>query len=229
MKTIFKLMCVAMALLVAFSVNAQKKEKTFAGSIKYAITYENLDPQYKGQVPTEMVLYVKDGKIRQDQVSPMYTMSAISLEDGSAIILIDVMGQKLATQQSKEDVEKAKAEAKESGELKDEEPVVKVTDETKTIAGYKCTKVEVTTADGETMEVFVTEEIPMPANYSDSNPVKGIKGVPMEYSMASQGMNMTMTAKEVKKGGVNNGMFVISDDYQKLSAEEFAKMLGGGM
>ena len=228
MKTIFKLMCVTLALLVSFSVSAQKKEKTFAGIIKYSISYEDLDPQYKGQVPTDMITYVKDGKIRMDQVSPMYTMGAITLEDGSAIVLIDVMGQKLATQQTKEDIEKAKAEAKESGDIKDSEPVVKATDETKTIAGYKCTKYEITT-DGETMEVFVTEEINMPENYYENSQVKGVKGVPMEYTMSANGLNMTMTAKEVKKGGVNNSMFMITDDYQKLSAEEFAKMLGGGM
>jgi len=229
MKTLVKVLCVVMALLVSFAVSAQKKEKTFAGSIKYTITYEDLDPQYKGQVPTEMITYVKDGKVRADQISPMYTMSAISLEDGGAIVLFDVMGQKLAMQQTKEDIEKAKAEAKESGDLKeDSEPVVEKTDETKTIAGYKCTKYNVTT-DGETMEVFVTEEIPMPANYYESSQVKGVKGVPMQYSMNTQGMNMTMTAKEVKKGGVNNSMFMITDDYQKVTAEEFAKMLGGGM
>ena len=228
MKTIVKVLCVAMALLVSFSVSAQKKEKTFAGSIRYSISYEDLDPQYKGQVPTEMITYVKDGKVRMDQISPIYTMGAVTLEDGSAIVLIDIMGQKLATQQTKEDMEKAKAEAKESGDLKDWEPEVKATDETKMIAGYKCTKYEVTT-DGETMEVFVTEDIPMPAIYHENSQIKGIKGVPMEYTMSNQGLNMTMTAKEVKKGGVNNSMFMITDDYQKLSAEEFAKMLGGGM
>jgi len=229
MKTLVKVLCVVMALLVSFSVSAQKKEKAFVGSIKYTITYEDLDPQYKGQVPTEMVTYVgKKGEVRADQVSPVYTMGAITLEDGSAIILIDVMGQKLATQQTKEDVEKAKSEAKESGALKDSEPVVEKTDETKTIAGYKCTKYNVTT-DGETMEVFVTEDIPMPDNYYENSQVKGVKGVPMQYTMTTQGMNMTMTAKEVKKGGVNSSMFMITDDYQKLSPEEFSKMLGGGM
>lgn len=229
MKTIVKVLCVTLALLVSFTVSAQKKEKTFVGSIKYAITYEDLDPQYKGQVPTEMITYVsKDGKVRADQVSPMYTMSAITLPDGGAIVLFDVMGQKLAMEQTKEDIEKAKAEAKESGDLKDEEPVVKATEETKMIAGYKCTKYEVTT-DGETMEVFATDEIPMPENYYENSQVKGVKGIPMEYSMSNQGLNMTMTVKEVKKGGVNNSMFMITDDYQKLSAEEFAKMLGGGM
>lgn len=229
MKTIVKVLCVVMALLVSFSVNAQKKEKAFVGSIKYSITYEDLDPQYKGQVPTEMITYVnKDGKVRADQISPMYTMSAISLTDGGAIILFDVMGQKLAMQQTKEDIEKAKSEAKESGDLKDSEPVVEKTDETKTIAGYKCTKYNVTT-DGETMEVFVTEDIPMPDNYYENSQVKGVKGVPMQYTMTSQGMNMTMTAKEVKKGGVNNSMFMITDDYQKVTPEEFSKMLGGGM
>ncbi len=225
MKTIFKVLCLVMAVCISFSVNAQKKEKTFAGSIRYAITYEDLDPQYKSQVPNEMVMYVKDGKVRMDQVSPMYTMGAVTLEDGSTIVLIDVMGQKLATQQSKEEVEKAKAEV----EAETPEPKVNITDETKTIAGYKCTKVEVTDENGETVEVFVTEDIPMPEIYHSTSQVKGIKGVPLEYTISNQGMTMTMTAKEVKKGGVSNSMFVISDDYQKLSPEEFSKMLGGGM
>ena len=69
----------------------------------------------------------------------------------------------------------------------------------------------------------------MAAIYHENSQVKGIKGVPMEYTMSTNGMNMTMTAKEVKKGGVNNSMFMITDDYQKLSTEDFARMLGGGM
>ncbi len=230
MKSLLIVLCVMLALCVSFSVNAQKKEKTFAGTIKYAITYEDLDPQYKSQVPTEMIMYIKDGKIRTDQVTPMYTMGAISLEDGSAIILMDItmMGQKVAFEQTKEDIEKAKAEAKEAG-AEEKEPVIKVTDETKTIAGYKCTKIEVTYEGEEPMEVFVTEEIPMPASFAENSQIKGVKGVPMEYSVSQNGISMTMTVKEVKKGGVNNSMFVISDDYTKMSAEEFAKMFGGGM
>lgn len=226
MKTIFKVLCLVLALCVSFSVSAQKKAKPFAGIIKYSVTFEgDIDAQTKAQLPTEMVMYIKDGKVRSDQVSPMYTMGAVTLEDGSVIILIEAMGQKMASKQSKEAVEKAKAEAEAE---KTAEPTVNVVDESKTIAGYKCQKAEVT-VDGETMEVFFTEEIPMPDSYYENSPVKGIKGVPMEYTTNANGMTMVMTAKEVKKGGVNNSMFMITDDYQEVPWEQFIQMLGGGM
>ena len=196
---------------------------TFTGSIKYDITYKNLDPQYKGQVPTETILYVMDDNVRTDQNSPLYTMSAISLEDGGAIVLIDVIGHKLATQQTKDEVEKAQ----ESDNIKTSVPIVKATNEYKTIAGYDCRKYIITTND-ENIEVFVTNKINMPTTYYKNSKFKGINGFPMEYTMTSQGMSTTMTAKEVRKSGVNKSMFTIPDDYQKVSPEEFEKMLNGG-
>jgi len=230
MKTLVKVLCVVMALLVSFSVNAQKKVKPFAGIIRYEVSVEgDFDAQTKAQLPTEAVVYVKDGKFRTDQVSPMYTIGQVVLEDGSAIILIEAMGQKMASKQSKEELEKAKAEAKESGAISDKEPVVKITDETKTIAGYKCKKAEITDENGETMEVFFTDEIVLPESYTENSPIKGINGMLMEYTTTANGMTSTMKAKEVKKGGVNASMFMITDDYTEVPWEQFIQMLGGGM
>ena len=230
MKTIFKLMCVTLALLVSFSVSAQKKEKPFKGIIRYSVNMEgDFDAQTKAQLPTEAVVYVLGEKLRTDQVSPVVTFGQVVLEDGSAIILVEAMGQKIASKQSKADLDKAKEEAKESGVLSDKEPTVKITDETKMIAGYKCKKAEVTDENGETMEVFFTDEIVMPANYTENSPIKGINGMLMEYTTTNNGMTSTMTAKEVKKGGVNNSMFMVTDDYQEVPWEQFIQMLGGGM
>ncbi|MCF0207703.1 MAG: DUF4412 domain-containing protein [Bacteroidales bacterium] len=227
MKMVFRVLCFALAMLVSFSAAAQKKEKPFAGIIKYSISYgDGIDAQTKAQLPTETNYYFKDGKVRSEQVSPMYTMSQIALENGSVIILIDVMGQKLATTQTKEDIDRIKAE---NADVLPADPKVTTVDEFKTICGYKCQKAEVADEEGNVVEVFFTNEIPVGDSFKEMNPVKGISGVAMEYSISTQGMSMTFTAKEVKKGGVNSSMFVIDDDYTKLPFEDFVNMLGGGM
>lgn len=225
-----KFMCVLAILLIAFSANAQKKEKTFAGIIKYGITFESdqeLDAQTKAQLPNELLVYVKDGRVRQEQKSAMYSMASITTEKGDVIILMDVMGQKIATRQVKEEIDKSMEEAKSEGELSDLD--YKMVEEYKTIAGYKCQKVEVVDPQGETAEIFVTNEIPVHNSYNDLTMYKGLKGVPLEYVVSQQGFVMTFTAKEVKKGGVNDAMFKITDDYNELSIEEFSSMFGGGM
>jgi GLPGLI family protein len=148
-------------------------------------------------------------------------MAQISdLEKGSAIVLIDAMGMKIAVEQSKEDIEKNKAEA----EIED--PEINFVDETKEIAGYTCKKAEVKSGD-EIIEVFYTDEIAVPKGMNDNSGFKGIEGVLMEYSVVQEGLIMIMTVKEIKKGKVNKGMFVIPDDYEVKTAEELGGMFGG--
>jgi GLPGLI family protein len=130
------------------------------------------------------------------------------------------MGMKIAVNQTKEEIEKNKAEAG----LQD--PIIKILDETKVIAGYKCKKAEVTTGE-EVIEVYYTEEIAVPAGMNDDNGFKGINGMLMQYTINQQGMIMTMTAKEVKKAKVKGGLFLIPDDYDVKTMEELGGMFGG--
>ena len=223
MKTTIKLLFVLVALSVTVSGFSQKKAKPFKGVITYGIAYDGdeIDAATQAQLPTEILVSVRGSLVRNEQVSAFYTMASISnLEEGSAIILIDAMGMKIAVNQSKEEIEEGLAEA----EMED--PVIKLLDETKVIAGYNCKKAEVTSGE-EVIEVFYTEEIAIPEGMNDNNGFKGINGMLMEYTVDQQGMIMIMTAKEVKKGGVGKGLFLIPDDYEIKSMEELGGLFGG--
>ncbi len=225
MKTTIKLLFVLVALSLSFSSQAQKakKVKTFAGIITYDITYDGdeIDETTKAQLPTQIVVSMSGNKVRNEQVSAFYSMASISdLEKGSAIILIDAMGMKIAVNQTKEDIEKNKAEA----DLTD--PTIKFVDESKVIAGYKCKKAEVTQGE-DIIEVYYTDEIAVPAGMNDNNGFKGINGMLMQYTVVQQGLTMTMTVKEVKKAKVKGGLFVIPDDYEVKTMEELGGMFGG--
>ncbi|MBN2779306.1 MAG: hypothetical protein JXR36_16870 [Bacteroidales bacterium] len=223
MKTSIKILLVLLAVSISVTGFSQKKAKPFKGTITYGITYEGeeLDAASQAQMPTGIVVSVLGNLVRNEQISAFYSMAQISdLEKGSAIVLIDAMGMKIAVEQSKEDIEKNKAEA----EIED--PEINFVDETKEIAGYTCKKAEVKSGD-EIIEVFYTDEIAVPKGMNDNSGFKGIEGVLMEYSVVQEGLIMIMTVKEIKKGKVNKGMFVIPDDYEVKTAEELGGMFGG--
>lgn len=223
MKTSIKILLVLLAVTISVAGFSQKKAKPFKGTITYGITYEGeeLDAATQAQMPTGVVVSVLGNLVRNEQISAFYSMAQISdLEEGSAIVLIDAMGMKVAVEQSKEEIEKNKEEA----EIED--PEINFVDETKEIAGYTCKKAEVKSGD-EIIEVYYTDEINVPKGMNDNSGFKGIEGVLMEYSVAQEGLIMIMTVKEIKKGKVNKGMFVIPDDYEIKTPEELGGMFGG--
>jgi len=225
MKTTFGLLCILLSLSMSIFGHAQKakKVKSFGGIVTYDITYEgeDIDATTLAQLPSQLVVSISGNKIRNEQISPFYSMASISnLDDGSTIVLIDMMGMKIAVNQTKEDMEKNLEEAG------IEDPVINILDETKVIAGYNCKKAEVTTGE-DMVEVYFTEEVVVPAGINDQNGFKGINGLLMEYTVNQQGMVMTMTVKEVKKAKVKAGMFVIPDDYEIKTVEELGGLLGG--
>ena len=223
MKISVKLVLVLMIATISVAAYSQKKVKPFKGIITYDITYEGeeIDAATMAQMPTEIIVSVLGDKVRNEQISAFYSMAQISdMGNGSAIVLIDAMGMKIAVNQSKEEIDKNKAEAEV------EDPVIKFLDETKEIAGYTCKKAEVTSGEN-TIEVFYTDAIGVPKGMNDNTGFKGIEGVLMEYSIVQGDMIMIMTVREVKKGKVNKGMFLIPDDYDIKTAEELGGMLGG--
>ena len=224
MKTTIRIFSVLTAILLTSQVFAFAGGDGFNGIITYAVTIEgdDLDAATKAQMPSEMVMYYRDNLVRMEQVSPMYSIASITnTNDESVIILMDMMGQKFAVKQSAEELKEAK------GEIEDDvKPEVKLINETKVIAGYTCKKAEVT-QDGETMEVYYTNEISVPENENAQNSIEGIDGMLMEFTINQQGMLMTMTVKEVKKTKVKKSFFNIPSDYEIKTMDEFKTMFGG--
>jgi GLPGLI family protein len=219
MKTVKFLFVIIAVAFISFVANAQKP---FTGTITYSMTYEGeeLDAATRSQLPSEMITHISEKKVRNEQVSPFYNVASISnLDDGSSITLFDAMGMKYAVTQTKEENDKLKEEAGIT------EPVIKLVDETKTIAGYKCKKAEVTMPNSDNVyEVYYTTEINAPKEINENLGFKQIDGVLMQYPIDQGAILITVTAKEIKKGKPKAQLFSIPDDFQKLTMEEFNSM-----
>ncbi|PLX01257.1 MAG: hypothetical protein C0594_13570, partial [Marinilabiliales bacterium] len=200
--------------MIAFSALAGKdKDKGFVGYVKYEIKTEGyLDAQEKAQQPTEMTISFSGPKARTEIVTPMQSQVLITnSEEKEMIILLDIMGNKVALTTGKEDFEKSKEEMPKTE--------VNITDETKEIAGYTCKKAEVIT-DGNTSVYWFTEDLKVDdpnwyTNYSE------IKGVLLEYKIVTENFTQSYKAVEVKKKKRKDYLFEVPVGYKKMTAEEF--------
>lgn len=203
---------------VAFS------QKISEGKIVYEISFPEMetDEQSKELMPTESVFYFKDNQIRMEmKMMGMSTVVISNSKDKSATTLMDLMGSKFAIKMTADDIEKEKE--KMNGNIKMD---VRITNETKNIAGYTCKKAIASSRDGGDITIYFTNDI-IAKNQGFSDQYKGVDGFPMEYQMAQNGMNMKFTAKSVTKEKVDAAKFIIPKDYKLTTKEELAKMFGG--
>ncbi len=207
-------------ILALISYQTAVAQKTFMGTIIFDITYDsNVEPAMKAQLPSEQTYYIKGSKVMQESKTSMGTQSAcMDSEAGTGFVLIDMMGQQMAIKMSKADIEKQQKE----------EPKMKIDfiDETKTIAGHKCKKAEVTESDNTLTFYYATDmncpEINWGSQYKD------IKGPILEYSVSMQGINAKYAAREIKETKVKDNKFTIPVGFKELTPEEAKKMFGGG-
>ncbi|MFH2143291.1 MAG: DUF4412 domain-containing protein [Bacteroidota bacterium] len=209
--------------LCTFIFTIAKSQNYFEGTIKYNITYEGreLSAAEKAQMPSEQVVYYKEGQARTDMVTAMGTVITISNSDTKeTVLLLDMLGNKMAVKSSKEENEKAISEMT--------EPEIVSLDETKEIAGYKCKKTEIK-SDGNKITAYTTDEL----NVKDANwqNYKDLTGVMLEYSVNNsqdEDLIMTFSAVEITKSKIKPKIFEVPSDYQMMTQEEFKSMLGGG-
>ena len=227
-KTTF-LLFLSAATLIAFSFTGTFP--TFEGKVTYEINVEggNMPPEAMAMFAgSELAVYRKGTKSRSDVNMGMQNTTTISdAKTGSSVMLMEMMGNKY---QIKADPTK---------DTKAPDAVVKELSDTKTIAGYKCKKVELTfkdeTGNQQITTVWYTEEISNHmGNNARSSQFKGIKGMPLEYEVnAERGMKMKMTAKTVSKEAVPDTKFDIPAGYKETTLEDMQKdmmkmMQGGG-
>ena len=209
--------------LCFIGLNAQKKDLGFEGTITYSVTVEgDVDLTTKSQMPSEVIISYKAPKSSMVMKTAYGNITVIgNSESKEQVVLYDLMGQKIAIKSSKEETE---ASLKEIPEL-----TVTVTNETKKIAGYTCTKVNLT--DGNTTtSAYVTKEIVIP-NANWNSQFKNVEGVLMEYSQKAKNDTdaiIVFSAKEVKKAKIKDAVFEIPPDYKQMTMTEFKQMFGGG-
>jgi len=222
-----KILAVAGLATIGFAVTAFVAPKistdsSFEGIVTYSISVDN--PQAASMMQGSSIkVYMKGDKSKtySDMGVSKTTVFTDKATPDDPIILLEIMGNKyqLKNDKTKKD---------------DSKPVIKYTDDAKTIAGYNCHKAEVTTTgqDGQsyTTDVYYTEDLP---SYSGSRgQFKGLKGFPMEYSMKQQGMTISMSATTVTKQSVSDDTFTVPSGYKLMTSEEMQadiqKNMSGG-
>jgi len=208
------------SLLAVASIFIGSTFAQFEGKIVYSLDYELPEAMesQRGMLPATMDLLIGKDKTKIVQNTMMGSQIVISdTKTKESVLLMDMMGQKMAINMpapSKEDLENEKL------------PTFKYDDKTKKVAGYKCKHAVMLVEDenGEVNEidVYYTEEIPSEAN----SKLKGLKGFPLEYSMAPQGMVMTLTAKSVTKEKLPKSEFNVPEGYTSMTMEEFKASMG---
>jgi len=202
---------------------AQKPGSPFKGVINYKVSYPDskMEASQQAMMPQTMKVSLSGNKTRIEMA--MASMSQIILIDSdlkTTTVLLDMMGQKIAMKPNKKT---DRPDAK--------EPVVKMTNETKEIAGYLCKKAEVSFGDekskGTPLIVYFTEAIGNNRIFYD-NEYRTLPGIPMEFQYKMQGMSMLLTASSVEKGKVSNRDFEVSSEYKEMTPEQLREMFGGG-
>lgn len=103
-------------------------------------------------------------------------------------------------------------------------PQLKITGETKIIAGYKCTKAVITVnAYGEKkrLQVWYTDEIALPNSPEYS--IQGINGYILEFTFYDNTKPMTITCVSVEKTRVPDQLLQVPADYTIRSMPELTK------
>ena len=225
MKKIF-LSAVALTVLSVTSLNAQIKE----GYIVYDMKIEGLPPEQAamfGDMETKVTF--KNGKSLSESSTMMGSEQTLT-DDKGITTLSDMMGNKIAIKQTKEEIEKEEAKSKD----KVQEPKIEYVNETKTIAGYECKKAIVTAFDSEKKEIkfdlWYCEKFENRSKNAKGNEAmfKNLKGAPFEFTINRGPMKVKMQAKEVSLEPVPDSKFDLSTEgYQIKTMEELKAMRGG--
>jgi len=194
----------------------------FSGKITFEIDYdlpEAMEPQ-RSMLPTEMITHIgkQHSKVIQNTMLGEQ-ITIINFKTKITTSLINLMGQKIAIEMG---------DIFESSENSNK-PTIEYIDDSKTIAGYECKKaiytITTTTDDIDekiATEIYYSPEIPAQSNHQ----FKDLKGLPLEYSVTTQGMTMKIKAISVTKEKYTKKVFEIPSDYEKMTMEEFQKMMG---
>ncbi len=217
MKNLFKLSILLLSLSLFQITTSLAQDNTKQGVIAYKIDAQSDNPQVASMLSGSKATFTfKEGKVRVD-VDIAVSKTTTVVKDGKVTTLADVMGQKykMVTDTSAPDPKAAK------------DYKVDYTKETKTIAGYECTKVVIKPKEGNDIIAYVTDKI---TAKNKSFPYKEVKGFPMEYQQAAGGgimLTFSVTSVDLTTP-VSDDLFAVSTDgYTETTPEQFMKMFGG--
>jgi len=213
MKYLLSSLFVGLSFLTGYSQN-------FQGKLVFSVTYTQVPEKMKGMesmLPQSQVMYVKGSKSRVEQQTAGGSTIVISdKEAGTSTVLTEAMGQKY---KMTFDAESLKKMIETQGN-----PKIKYLEGSKEIAGYSCKKAEATMEGMDKPAVFYYTEKIQPVGLRGMEKLQ-LKGMPLEYTIAAQGLTMTMSASEVKSESVDDHLFEIPDGYMEMP-DQMKQMMG---
>lgn len=162
-------------------------------------------------------VYIKGSMSRSEMTSALASFTSIhDAKTGTAVVLQEISGQKLLIRMTAENwADKNK---------RYEGISFSNTNDTKTIAGYKCTKAVATMKDGSTFTVFYTKEI-APENADYNVQFKNLDGLPLEYELTQGNLKIKYTVSKINMNPVPASKFDIpKSGYRELTYEESRKL-----
>jgi hypothetical protein len=197
----------------------------FEGTVVFGITMPDMGGENSAMMaammPTECTLEVGKVKTRMEMKMGMgmQTVTIVDKKTKEIVSLMDMMGNKMAIVMNENDVSKEKSAVK----LKTLDAGDKLE-----IAGYSCKHAIYEDKSGTKLDVYYTDAFGKESySGSASNPYKEIEGLMLKHTIVQKGMKMTMTAKSVSKGKIDDTKFVIPEGYKRMTQEEMKKAFGG--
>lgn len=198
---------------------AQMKE----GTINYSMDFSSDNPDMAMGISmmqgSKMTLSFMPGASRTEIMMGTFgTISTVADEkSGNVLMLMDMMGMKNAVKTTQKEMQ---ADTKKAAD----EMKVELTNETKEISGYKCKKAVVTTADGQKVDVWYTDQIQA---YTEGHQYfsNKIPGIPMSFSANANGMTVNFNVTSIEKTADKSKFtMTIPEGYTEKSYEDMKKM-----
>jgi GLPGLI family protein len=167
-----------------------------------------------------MTVYLKGNLSRSEMTSALFSSSTIhDSKTGTAVVLREVSGQKLLIRMTAENwAEKNR---------RYEGMTFTNTNETKTIAGYKCTRAVAKLSDGTTFTVYYTDEI-IPENKEYDYQFRSLNGLPLEYELIQGKLTIKYTVSKINMNPVPASKFDIpKTGYREMTYDESKKTNAG--
>lgn len=194
------------------------------GIIIYTVDWEVPEQMQalKANLPKELKVYFKGDSSSLKTESAMYkSTNILNLNREYERLLLDIpmLGKKLSVIFSPADQDKIQANMPDL--------IIKAGSETKTIAGYKALKHDVTEKkSNQNSEAWFTKDVEITPNslsrFFDKN-----LGLPLEFTSYMNGLSLWAVVKEIQQVPVPADSFTASKDFEEITLDQLMQLQGG--
>lgn len=227
---------ITLSLLIFLFQNFIAAQSMSQGTIKFAVTdVKSNTPEMQQMVGSmkQMNQIIEfDGQKQHMTVDMMGGLMKINtywtVESNTTETYMDMMGQKIKTVMTNEDLEKVQQE---SETMITSDDIVYDKSVKKEILGKQCYKATFSTeANGQkfSMEMYITEDIKVPNSFVQNLNQVQLAGTPLMWIMDAGMMKMTFEATDISNSVSSDFFKKPEGDYQEMSMEQLKQMGMGG-